>query len=223
MKQAPEKFRFAALAVDVLVFGIINNELHILVGLVNRPPHYVGVYGFLGGMITATETADDACARIVKEKGNLEQVYFEQLYTFSDVQRDKRNRVVSVAYIGFVRPDVAKSYTNTQANFVPLSKLKRLAYDHSEMLQVALKRLQGKLSYTTIARYLLPNNFTLSELQEVYEIVLDKKFDKRNFRKKILGLDILTDTHKLKKGTQNRPAVLYAFKSSKLIELELLI
>jgi len=223
MKSAPEHFRFAALATDVIVFGFLDGELHGLVSTVDRPPHYVDIQGFLGGMVTETETAREACVRVLHEKGGLTDVYLEQLYTFSDVERDKRNRVVSVAYLCLVRPDTVATYDHPDALFVPVKKLKQLAYDHNEMLSVAKARLQGKLSYTNIAQYLLPRHFTLSELQEVYEIILKKEFDKRNFRKKILALNIVTDTGLVQDGVKNRPAALYKFASQKLQELELVV
>jgi len=222
MQKAPAEFRFAAIAIDAIVLTIIDGQLHGLVSNVDRPPHYVNVPGFLGGIITAEETADETCSRILQEKGNLKKVYLEQLYTFSDVARDKRNRVVSVAYMGLVRPDVAGSYEHEGVSFQPLGQLKNLAYDHDEMLQVALKRLRGKLEYTTIAQHLLPNHFTLTELQQVYEIVFKKEFDKRNFRKKILALDIVRDTGNVEEGVKHRPAALYKFSSQKIVDLPLI-
>lgn len=223
MKKAPQEFRFAALSIDAIVLGFIDGELHGLVSTVNRPPHYVNILGFLGGMVTAKETAKEACTRVLNEKGALSNVYLEQLYTFSDVERDKRNRVVSVAYLGLVRPDVAATYSHPEASFVPMNKLKKLAYDHDEMLRVALKRLQGKFSYTTIAQYLLPKHFTLSELQGVYEVILKKEFDKRNFRKKILALGIVKDTGRVEEGVKHRPAALYEFTATKVQELQLIV
>ena len=222
MKKAPEKLRFAAMAVDVVVFGFIDNELRALVSPVNRPPHYVNIPGFLGGLIDSEENAEEACSRILLEKGGLKNVYHEQLYTFSAVERDKRNRVVSVAYLGLVRPDTVATYKHESAQFVPVKNLQKLAYDHSDMLLVALRRLEGKLAYTTIAQYLLPRHFTLSELQSVYETITHKEFDKRNFRKKVLSLNIVKDTGRVQEGVKNRPAVLYEFRSQKTQELQLL-
>lgn len=223
MKQAPEKFRFAALAIDAVVLGFVEGTLCGLVSLVDRPPHYMNVPGFLGGMVAAKETAEQACVRVLAEKGTLTDVYLEQLYTFSAVERDKRNRVVSVAYLGLVRPDLAATYSHDAAKFVPLKQLKKLAYDHTEMLQVAIRRLQGKLSYTTIAQHLLPRHFTLSELQSAYEAIVSKEFDKRNFRKKILALDIVQETGTMQEGVKNRPAALYEFTSQKVQELPLIV
>ena len=222
MEKAPEHFRFAAMAIDAVIFGFVDRELCALISPVNRPPHYVNVHGFLGGLVDAKENAEEACIRVLREKGNLEKVYIEQLYTFSGINRDKRNRVVSVAHLGLIRPDDAQSYTHKEALFVPVKNIGKLAYDHNEMLQVALHRLQGKIVYSTIAQFLLPRRFTLTELQEVYEKILKKDFDKRNFRKKILSLDILKDTGTIQEGVQNRPPALYEFTSQKFKELPLL-
>lgn len=222
MKKAPESLRFAVISVDIIVFAFIDGALCGLVSPVNRPPHYINTLGFLGGIIEASETAEETSERILKQKGGLEKAYLEQLYTFSAINRDKRNRVVSVAYLGLIRPDVAAAYSHPEAKFVPLKKLSKLAYDHDEMMLTALTRLRGKLTYTTIAQYLLPKHFTLSELQNVYEVILQKELDKRNFRKKILALDIVRETGKLQEGVKNRPAALYEFSSQKIKELTLL-
>ena len=222
MKKAPESLRFAVVAVDTVVLAFIKGTLCGLVSPVNRPPHYINTLGFLGGIVEASETAEEASVRILKQKGGLEKVYLEQLYTFSGIKRDKRNRVISVAYLGLLRPDLATIYSHRETKFVPVKLLSKLAYDHDEMLQTALTRLRGKLTYTTIAQYLLPKQFTLSELQNVYEVILQKEIDKRNFRKKILALDIVRETGKMQEGVKNRPAALYEFTSQKIKELPLL-
>ena len=210
------------MSIDAVVLGFVDGVLCGLVSDVNRPPHYVNVPGFLGGIVDEKETALEACERVLLEKGDLKRVYLEQLFTFSEVNRDKRNRVVSVAHIGLVRPDVAASYTHPEAKFVPVKELRKLAYDHDQMLQMTLGRLQGKFSYTTIAQHLLPRHFTLSEFQTVYEIILKKEFDKRNFRKKILTLGIIKETGQMEEGVKHRPAALFEFTAKKVIELPLL-
>lgn len=222
MKKAPESLRFAVMAVDIITFAFIEGVLYGLVSPVNRPPHYINTTGFLGGIVDAKETAEEASTRVLKQKATLDKIYLEQLYTFSAVERDKRNRVVSVAYLALVRPEVARTYQHADARFVPVKQLTKLAYDHDEMLLSALGRLRGKLTYTTIAQYLLPKQFTLSELQNVYEVILQKEIDKRNFRKKILALDIVRETGKMQEGVKNRPAALYEFTSQKIKELPVL-
>ena len=219
MKQAPEELRFAAMAVDAVVFGVVDKTLFVLVQNVNRPPHYLNVPGFPGGLIDKTETAEQAVVRHLADKVQVKNVYLEQLYTFSALERDKRNRVISVGYIGCVVPEIVITYTGASATWVPVSKLKKLAYDHGAMYDMAIARLRGKLAYTTIAQFLLPRFFTLTELQTVYEVIVGQALDKRNFRKKVLALNFLTETGRMQEGVQNRPAALYTFISKKLIEL----
>lgn len=223
MKQAPARDRFAAVAVDVVLFGIIDDTLHALVDTVDRPPHYIDIEAFIGGLIESSETAEMAIARHLATKGSLQSSYIEQLCTFSALERDKRNRVISIAYLGLVRPATVETYKHASARWVPIAKLRNLAYDHNQMLATALERLRGKLTYTTIANHLLPNHFTLSELQRVYEIVLNQTLDKRNFRKKILALDVVKETGRMQEGVQNRPAALYTFKQNKVEELTLIV
>ncbi len=222
MKKAPEKFRFAAVAVDAVLFGFDDEgTLMVFTQTINRPPYYVDIQGLPGGIVRASENTDQAVARVLHETAGIDPAYTEQLYTFSAVNRDKRNRVVSVAYIGCVRPDVIVLNQYKRGGFMPVKDVKKLAYDHNEVLDVAIERLTAKLSYTTIAQFLLPRHFTLTQLQGVYERVLDRGLDKRNFRKKILALNVLKDTGRKEEGVQNRPAALYTFSSSKLIQLPL--
>ena len=222
-EKAPEKLRFAAMAVDVVMFAVIDGKLSVLLGEVNRPPYYTKIEAFIGGLIEASETAEMALERHVRSKAELKKVYTEQLYTFSEIERDPRNRVISISYLGLVRPDALTEELGVGLRWCPVGKLPRLAYDHNEMYTVAHNRLKGKISYTNIAQYLLPREFTLSELQEVYELILGKEVDKRNFRKKIIALGMVAETGEVQAGVKNRPAALYRFTSEKLTELSLVI
>jgi 8-oxo-dGTP diphosphatase len=222
-QKVPDKLRFAAMAVDVVMFAVVDGKLSVLLGEVNRPPYYTNIEAFIGGMIDANETAEMALERHVASKTSIKKAYTEQLYTFSEIERDPRNRVISISYIGLVRPDALKQELGAGLRWCPVRSLPKLAYDHGEMYKVALGRLKGKVSYTNIAQYLLPKEFTLSELQAVYELILGKEIDKRNFRKKIIALDIVRETGEMQQGVKNRPAALYRFTSEKLTELPLLI
>jgi 8-oxo-dGTP diphosphatase len=213
-------FRFAVAAVDAVIFGMFNNELQVLIKSVSTDGgHYQNLFGFPGGVMQPDENASEALRRHLAEKVSLTKIYTEQLYTFTDVDRDVRSRAVAIAYLGLVPPDVAAEYEHESAKFVPVTSITTLAYDHLAMLAVARTRLASKLLYTTIARELLPATFTLTELQSVYEIVRGETFDKRNFRKKILALDIIVDSGAVKTGVANRPAVLYSFKGTQVIEV----
>lgn len=225
VKKAPEQLRFAVVAVDAAIFTFLDDVVHVLLMPIDLPPHYSKTQGFPGGIIRASETAEEAVGRVLQEKVQVEPDHIEQLATFSRVDRDKRNRVVSVGYLGFMKPERARRYHAREPGgyFLPVSTIEQLAYDHAEILDAALGRLRGKLSYTTIAQFLLPKHFTLTELQTVYESVHGVTYDKRNFRKKILALDIVTDTGRMQEGVKNRPAALYEFKSKRLVQLPLVL
>ncbi len=222
-QKVPDKIKFAAMAVDVVVFAIIDGELSVLLGEVNRPPYYTKIEAFIGGLIEPKETAEMALKRHLASKADLKKIYVEQLYTFSEIERDRRNRVISISYIGLVRPTVSMLTLMEGLRWCPVQELPQLAYDHNKMCAVALNRLKGKISYTNIAQFLLATEFTLTELQTVYELILGREIDKRNFRKKIIALDMVVETGDVQQGVKNRPAGLYRFKTEKLTELSLVI
>ncbi len=209
-KQAPKDIRFAALATDVVLFAVLEGTLKALLIDVNLPSHYKDGFGLPGGLILADETAEQSVERHMKAKVGITPTHIEQLYTFSSLHRDPRNRVVSVAYIGLV---TAHEAARAQHGYwKDVSDMPKLAFDHGQIVEKAVDRLKAKLGYTTIVRGLLPAEFALSELQAAYEAVLQKRFDKRNFRKKILSLGFLKASGKQKRGEPNRPSDLYAFK-----------
>ncbi len=212
------ELRIAIAAVDVALFTILNDTLHVFLIPVHRPPHYPNQFGLPGGVIGVKETADQAAKRHLKEKAHVDGVHIEQLYTFSDPERDKRSRSISVAYIAIASPDRLSIDEKTDGKWVSVKKLPSLAYDHPEIIKTALERLKGKLSYTNIVASLLPKQFTLSELQNAYEIILDRKLDKRNFRKKMLSTGLVKEVGKQKK-TQHRPAELYTFTKKDLVTI----
>jgi 8-oxo-dGTP diphosphatase len=222
-QKAPEKLRFAAMAVDVVMFTVFDGKLSVLLGEVNRPPYYTNIEAFIGGLIETKETAEMALERHLTSKVNLKKIYTEQLYTFSEIERDKRNRVISISYLGLARVDVDTLELGKGLRWCSVRELPKLAYDHNKMFTVALNRLKGKVSYTNIAQFLLPKEFTLTELQTIYELILDKEIDKRNFRKKIIALGMVTETGRVQEGVKNRPAALYRFSSDSLKELDILI
>jgi 8-oxo-dGTP diphosphatase len=211
----PPHIRFAALAVDIVCFRVLENNLEILLGKVDSESNtFKGSWAHIGGLIRTEETAEDAVDRLLENKAGIKDIYKEQLYTFSSIDRDPRGRVVSVAYLAFVNSaDVQDLVSaNVETTWRSLSKLPKLAYDHDEITKVALDRLRSKIIYTDIAKYLMPKKFTLSDLQKVYEAILEEGMDKRNFRKRIIALGILKDTGEtIKKGVM-RPATLYKFK-----------
>jgi len=222
-KPTKKDLKFAILAVDAVLFMVRDEQLEVLLMPVNIQPHFSGVHGVPGGLIDSSETADEAAERHLLEKAGVKNMYMEQLYTFSDVERDPRGRVVSVAYIALISQEQAGKIANKKdVEWFPVKKLPELAYDHRKIIQTAIERLSIKLEYTNIVCNLLPDEFTLSELQNIYEIILNKEIDKRNFRKKILSLGMLKEVSGKKVGGANRPAQVYSFKSKKLTTLDIL-
>lgn len=204
---------FAALAVDIVCFRIVDDNLQVLLGIVNSDNNiFNGQWAYIGGLVRVHEVAEESVDRLLKDRVGINQAYKEQLYTFSEVDRDPRGRVISVAYIAIINKNQAFGGGSVESIWRNTNQIPKLAYDHNKITKVAIGRLKSKIVYTDIARYFMPKEFTLSELQKVYEIILNEKYDKRNFRKKVLSLNILKDTkQKVKKGAM-RPASLYTFK-----------
>jgi 8-oxo-dGTP diphosphatase len=225
MKKAFKKpvIKFAILAVDIVCFRLIDGKLHVLLGKVNALPFYEGMLGIIGGIIGPEETSDQAVERHLLNKAGIATAYKEQLQSFSRVDRDKRGRVVSVAYFALMDKDSRDlGKASVASDWHPVEKVPSLAFDHNEIIKVAQERLKGKISYTNIIQHLLPAEFTLTELQTAYEIVLEHQLDKRNFRKKILKLGVLKQTGKRKIGEAARPAELYRFASRKIEYTEII-
>ena len=216
--------RIPVVAVDVAVFTVLGGELKVLLVRVKKRP-YTGVWALPGGIICSDESLEEAAYRELAEKTGLKSVYLEQLFTFGDVNRDKTRRAISTVYFALVNAEGLRLKTTekyTGVEWFSVKKLLRLAYDHANVVRYAVKRLRWKLEYTNVAWSLLPRAFTLTELQTAYESILGKKLDKRNFRKKILSLKLLTATGKMKRSGAHRPAELYRFKTRKPVIVKVL-
>lgn len=225
--RAPEIFRFAVLAADTALFTIRDRQLYTRLISVNRPPHYINALAMPGGLLKPSETAEEAAHRHLYEKTAITSgpPYMEQLCTLSGINRDPRGRVVSVAYLALVSWDSlsAEERLDTATSEWHLVKdTPPLAYDHDELLKTAVTRLRSRVTYTTLIAKLLPKEFTLTELEQTYECVLKSSLDKRNFRKKVLKLNIIRPTGKKKSTGRSRPAELYRFISPKVTEIEVL-
>ncbi|MCK9351955.1 MAG: NUDIX domain-containing protein [Candidatus Paceibacterota bacterium] len=224
---SPEHLRFAVLATDIAIFTVRDKKLLVRLIPVDRPPYFTDIKGLPGGLIDPKETAEEAALRHTKDKARIDpkKVHFEQLYTFSSLPRDPRGRVVAVAYIGLVpweKLSASEQADSEEAFWFPTISKETLAYDHNEILDMAIKRLRSKIAYTTMAKKILPDEFTLTEMEETYESILLSDLDKRNFRKKILKLKIVTPLKRKKEGGAHRPAELYRFTSEKIKEIEVL-
>ncbi|MBA3824631.1 MAG: NUDIX hydrolase [Ktedonobacterales bacterium] len=200
-----------AVTVDVVMLTLVDGDLHILLVPRQQPP-FVGQWALAGSFIRADESLETAAQRQLRQHlHEPHRIYLEQLYTFGAPERDPRTRVITVVYFALVGEASAHQATAGgrwfSVNQLPLP----LAFDHEGIIHYTVARLRGKLDYTTIAFRLLPPEFSLSELQLVHEAILNRKLDKRNFRKKILTSDIfdLHETDRTKMEGPHRPARLY--------------
>ena len=209
------KFDKPSVTVDIVIFTIQDNELKVL--LVNRGIEpFKGKWTIPGGFVRIGESLEDAAMRELEEETGVKDVYLEQLYTFGNPKRDPRGRVITVAYMALVNSEKTKLHAASDASEVDwfsVRKLPSLAFDHKKILDYALKRLKWKFEYTTVAFSLLPKKFPISHVQRIYEIVFNKKFDKRNFKKKLLSLNILKEEG-IKKDVSHRPPMLYSLKKN---------
>jgi 8-oxo-dGTP diphosphatase len=207
--------------VDVVIFTIRGGALHVL--LVRRAaPPYAGRYAIPGGFVHEDESLEAAARRELAEETGVGDVYLEQLYSFGDPGRDPRGRVVTVAYFALIAADHARLQAGTdaaEARWFPLADLPPLGFDHARILDYALERLRNKLEYTTVGFQLLPAKFSLGELQAVYEAILGRRLDKRNFRRKIELLGIVTPLREQRR-TGRKPARLYRFSASRFEKLK---
>lgn len=225
LKQDVEKkYQFAVIATDVVIFTAQNGKLKVLLIEMRKPP-YTGYWACPGGLVKPNESVDRAAQKHLFDKTGVKDVYLEQLYTFGEIDRDPFGRVVSVAYYALIPSGGIKlktSHEYTDVDWFQVKQLPPMAYDHTEIIKVAVKRLKDKITYSNIVYSLLPKSFTLSELQGIYELILDKRLDKRNFRKKILTLNLITKTGRKRTGEANRPAQLYKFVRRTPQEVEVL-
>ena len=221
----------ADITTDAVVFGLdlVGRKLKVLLIKRGRPgkvfyDHWAIPGGFLNIVPEGADGAEDletGCRRELEEETGLTLSYLEQLYTFGKPGRDPRGRVITVAYWGIVRPDqvtVRGMDDAKEARWFDVNELPDLAFDHADVLEVAVKRLRGKLRWAPVGVWLLPAEFTLTELRSVYEIILGREVDPSNFRKKIrpyLAKDnVLPPTGTRRKAAAGRPAALYTFNAS---------
>ena len=219
-----KKYAYPMIAVDVVLFTVKDDHLHALLIKMKKHP-YENMWTAPGGMIKGDETPDDAAARILRDKTGVHDVYLEQLYTFGEVNRDPFGRVISIGYMALVPSDHLELATNGEYDgvaWLPVNKLPALAYDHTQMIALAADRLQAKLGYTNIAKALLPAKFPFSHLQHIYECILGKALDKRNFHKRMLALGLVAKTREFEKNVPYRPAQLYRFKHTELMYVDIL-
>lgn len=214
MIRTHKKYKHAVIATDIVIFTIQSQKLQVLLIKMKKEPYSDNFWAAPGGLVKSFESVDMSAKRQLAEKTNVKNIYLEQLYTFGDANRDPFGRVVSVAYFALIPSDSTRLKTTKEygdVKWFSVNSLPKLAYDHKKIIETAHERLQKKLEYSNIVYGLLPEKFTLTDMQKTYEIILKKKIDKRNFRKKALSLGIIKKTNKILQGIANRPAALYTF------------
>lgn len=212
------KYPRPAVTVDCVVFGF-EADAALQVLLIRRKlPPYAGDWALPGGFVQMEESIDAAAVRELREETGVENIFLEQLYTFGKVRRDPRDRTVSIAYYALIKlPDhaVRAATDASDAQWFELAALPALGFDHHEILGCAVNRLRNKIRYEPVGFELLPKIFTLSQLQRLYEQILERPLDKRNFRKKLLKMELLIDTGEKETGVAHRAAQLYRFDAEK--------
>lgn len=210
------------LSVDAVVFGYEAGTISVLL-IKRKYEPFKGMWAIPGGFVLQDESLEEAVERELKEETGVEINYLEQLYTFGSPKRDPRSRVVSIAYFGLVHPNAFDIFAATDAEEVQwytIDKLPQLSFDHQEILQFAITRLRAKITYEPIGFELLDEKFPFSDLEKLYTTLLGRPIDRRNFRKKILSLDILDELdEKISKGS-GRPANLFKFNKKRYHELK---
>ena len=206
-------YKNPSLAVDLVVFGYKERTLSVL--LLNRKEApFKDCWTLPGAFLQMEERFRDTCSRVLRTKLGMDDVYLEQLYSFDELERDPRGRAIAVAYYALVNPSqvaVSAGHMANDVQWFDIKKLPKLGFDHGVIFEQALKRLQAKILYFPVGFELLDDLFTMTELHDLYECILDLPLDRRNFRRKILDAEYIIATGKKREGLQNRHPELYKF------------
>lgn len=220
--KAIDSYFKAGISVDCVIFGFDDDELKVLLMRCNMEP-YIGQWSLIGDMVHIDEGLEEAAVRILKYRTGLENVFLEQVKTFGNIKRHPLGRVISIAYYSLVKISDYKVSTTSQyneeewrniyneAHWHSISDISDLAFDHNKILEESLNSLRKHVREEPVGFNLLPEKFTLSQLQNLYERILGVELDKRNFRKKILNMKLLKDINESQQNVAHRPAKLYSF------------
>ena len=217
-----KKFFKSAFSVDNVIFGFDKGDLKVL--LIKRGVQpFMGQWALPGDLVYPNEDLNSAAGRVLGELTGLKDVYLEQVHTFGAVGRHPLGRVITIAYYSLIKIDnfqFTPASLASQVEWHDISKINELAFDHIPILKTCFDKLKWKIRSYPVGFELLPKKFTLTELQKVYEAILEKELDKRNFRKKLLATKLLKDLNESQKGVSHRPAKLYSFDGVKYEELQ---
>ncbi len=214
------KFKQLYVAVDCIIFGFDGKSLKLLLWKTDTAPE-TGKWSLIGGFVDPKETLDQAAQRVLLFRTGLHNIYMEQLYTFGSLERNPFERILSVGYTALIKYHIElnKVVEEKDSKWFSLKELPKPIYDHHEMIQKAVYKLRSDVRYRPIGFELLPEKFTLPQLQLLYEAIIDKKLDPRNFSRKILSMDFLEKLNIKDKTTSKKGAMLYRFDKKKYNEL----
>ncbi|MCS7087396.1 MAG: NUDIX hydrolase [Thermoflexales bacterium] len=220
IERAPTRTPEIFVTVDVVILALRDDDLQVLLVKRKLPP-FEGKWAIPGGALRVDESLEEGALRTLREKTGVTNVHLEQLYTFGALDRDPRGRTITIAYYALVPAPLAvqAGQGTTDAQWQSVYALPEMAFDHEEIVKYALKRLRYKLEYTAVGFRLLPETFTLSQLQRAYETILGVKLDKRNFRRRILQARVLEETGEYRLG-EGRPARLYRYRADAVAEIK---
>jgi len=212
-----DNFFKAAFTVDNVIFGFDEGDLKVLLIKRGEEP-FEGEWALPGYFVNKSEDLDSAANRVLEELTGIKDVYLEQVNTFGSVNRHPMGRVITVAYYSLIKISDYNLHVSSiaiKAKWHSIAKLKKLVFDHFDILTACFQRLKGRVRERPVGFELLPPKFTLTELQHLYEAILETSLDKRNFRKKILSMNLLLDLGEMQEGVAHRPARLYQFDEHK--------
>ncbi|AWO01203.1 NUDIX hydrolase [Chitinophaga alhagiae] len=205
----------AAISVDCVIFGFDENELKVLL-IESDLKEFKGKWSLLGDIMHPDEDIETAAYRVLRERTGLENVYMEQVQAFGGINRHPAGRVITIAYYSLVNIEHVELKTHSnELHWHAVKDIRQMAFDHREILATCLERLQRKVIDQPVGFNLLPRKFSLRELQNLYEAILDVKLDRRNFRKKFFAMDYLIDLNEEEQEVRHRPAKLYKFNQEK--------
>ena len=207
-----------ALTVDNIIFGFDEGDLKVLLIKRTKNPDK-GAWSLPGNFVKQEERLEAAAVRVLEEMTGLQNVYLEQVKAFSHPNRHPMGRVITIAYYSLIKIENYKISADVTTKWEVVSKVGKLPFDHNEILDACFDLLKAKVRHRPIGFELLPPKFTLTELQHLYEAILNRPLDKRNFRKKILAMKLLEDLKQTQKGVAHRPAKLYRFNKKKYEKL----